>query len=87
GAVQGAFGWVVATVLFTVLHTGPGSSFRIWTLFAALAGLAFAGLVVWRQTLLAAIVAHVVVNAVNLHHLTSLRASELPVTTPGGRDL
>lgn len=69
GAVQGAFGWVVATVLFTLLHTGPGASFRLWTVFAAVAGLTFAGLVVWRQSLLSAIVAHVVVNAVNLHHL------------------
>lgn len=71
GAVQSAFGWVVATVLFTLLHTGPGASFRLWTLFAGVAGLAFAGLVVWRQSLLAAIVAHVVVNAVNLHHLVN----------------
>jgi len=69
GAVQGAFGWVVATALFTLLHTGPGASFRLWTLFAGVAGLAFAGLVVWRQNLLAAIVAHVVVNAVNLYYL------------------
>jgi membrane protease YdiL (CAAX protease family) len=69
GAVQGAFGWLVATVLFTLLHTGPGAGFRLWTLFAGVAGLAFAGLVAWRQTLLPAIVAHVVVNAVNLHYL------------------
>jgi membrane protease YdiL (CAAX protease family) len=69
GAVQAAFGWVAATVLFTLLHVGPGKSFRLWTAFAAVAGLSFAGLVVWRQTLLAAIVAHVVVNAINLHRL------------------
>jgi len=75
GAVQGAFGWVVATVLFTLLHTGPGASFRLWTLFAGVAGLAFAGLVVWRQNLFAAIVAHVVVNAVNLHYLVNDKSS------------
>lgn len=69
GAVQGAFGWVAATALFTLLHIGPGPSFRLWTLFAAVAGLSFAALVLWRQNLLAAIVAHIVVNAVNLHHL------------------
>ncbi len=69
GAVQAAFGWVAATVLFTVLHTGNGRSFRLWTLFAAIAGLVFAGLVIWRESLLSAMVAHIVVNAVNLRHL------------------
>lgn len=28
GAVQGSWGWAWATVLFAVLHTGPGASFR-----------------------------------------------------------
>jgi membrane protease YdiL (CAAX protease family) len=69
GAVQAAFGWVAATVLFTVLHAGNGRAFRIWTLFAAIAGLMFAGLVIWRESLLSAMVAHIVVNAVNLRHL------------------
>lgn len=88
GAVQSAFGWVVATVLFTLLHIGPGSSFRLWTLFAGVAGLMFAGLVVWRQSLLAAIVAHVVVNCVNLHHL--VRSTSGPITesdSDGGPEL
>jgi membrane protease YdiL (CAAX protease family) len=71
GAVQAAFGWVAATVLFTVLHTGNGKSFRLWTLFAAIAGLMFAGLVIWRESLLSAMVAHMVVNAVNLRHLAA----------------
>ena len=70
GAVQGAVGWPIATLAFTLLHSGPGRPFRVWTLFAGLAGLAFAGLVVWRGTLLAPIVAHVVVNAINLRHLS-----------------
>lgn len=73
GAVQGAFGWAVATILFTALHSGPGRSFRLWTLFAGVAGLVFAGLVLWRQSLLAAMVAHVTVNAVNLRHLANAR--------------
>lgn len=76
GAVQAAFGWIAATALFTLLHVGPGRSFRLWTAFAAIAGLSFAGLVVWRQTLLAAIVAHVVVNAINLHRLVKQPAPD-----------
>jgi len=74
GAMQGALGWPIATLAFTVLHTGPGRAFRVWTLFAAVAGLVLAGLVVWRETLLPAIVAHILVNWVNLTQLN--RTSE-----------
>jgi hypothetical protein len=66
GALQGAWGWGWATVLFAVLHTGPGLSFRLWTVFAAIAGGLFGGLMLWRDNLLAPAVAHFAVNAVNL---------------------
>jgi membrane protease YdiL (CAAX protease family) len=66
GAVQAAWGWLVAAGLFTLLHLGPGREFRIWTAFAALAGLAFGGLMLWRGNLLAPTVAHILVNAVGL---------------------
>ena len=79
GAVQGAWGWLPATVLFTLLHTGPGSTYKAWTAFAGVAGLALAGLMLWRGNLLAPILAHVVVNAVNLNQL----AGE-PGTKPSG---
>jgi len=69
GAVQGAWGLVPATVLFALLHTGPGAGFRLWTLFAAAAGLLLGGLVVWRGNLSSAVVGHFLVNAVNLHRL------------------
>jgi membrane protease YdiL (CAAX protease family) len=72
GAVQGAFGWLPATLAFAVLHSGPGRAFRLWTVFAGLAGLLFAGLMVWRGNLLAPIVGHFLVNAVNLRRLSRL---------------
>ncbi|MES1211143.1 MAG: CPBP family intramembrane glutamic endopeptidase [Acidobacteriota bacterium] len=72
GAVQGAFGWLPATLAFAVLHSGPGRAFRLWTVFAGLAGLPFAGLMVWRGNLLAPIVGHFLVNAVNLRRLSRL---------------
>ena len=72
GAVQGAWGWVPATVLFALLHAGPGASYRIWTGFAAIAGLVLAGLMIWRGNLNAPVVAHVVVNGVNLDRLSRL---------------
>ena len=70
GAMQGALGWPLATVAFALLHTGPGRAYRVWTLFAAVAGLVLAGLVLWRGTLLPAIVAHALVNGVNLKLLS-----------------
>jgi membrane protease YdiL (CAAX protease family) len=66
-------------VLFALLHTGPGRHFRLWTVFAVLAGALFGGLMLWRGNLLAPVVGHVLVNGVNLRRLASGR---LP---PGSR--
>lgn len=74
GGLQGAFrdpatGLLVAALLFAALHTGPGPAFRLWTAYALAAGTLCGLLVLWRGTLLAAIVAHVLVNVVNLQRL------------------
>ncbi len=69
GAMQGSWGWLPTTVLFALIHTGPGPAYRMWTLFAALAGLVLGGLMLWRECLLAPVVAHVLVNGVNLGRL------------------
>jgi membrane protease YdiL (CAAX protease family) len=69
GAVQGAVGWLAASLLFALLHSGPGPEFRLWTLFAACAGLLFGALMLWRGNLLAPALAHFLVNAVNLRRL------------------
>lgn len=71
GAIQGSWGFFWATILFALLHTGPEPSFRFWTLFAAVAGALFGGLMLWRDNLLAPITAHFVVNAVNLHRIAA----------------
>ena len=73
GAVQGSLGWAAATILFALLHSGPGAAFRLWTVFAALGGILFGGLMVWRGNLLAPIVGHVLVNAINLQRLAAPR--------------
>jgi membrane protease YdiL (CAAX protease family) len=75
GAVQGSWGFFWATALFALLHTGPGASFRYWTIFAAVAGAMFGGLTIWRENLLAPITAHFVVNAVNLSRVAVAPAS------------
>jgi membrane protease YdiL (CAAX protease family) len=84
GAVQGAWGWLPATILFALLHAGPGATFRIWTVFAAIAGSTLAALMVWRGNLLAPVVAHVVVNGINLDRLS--RLSKTPVSSPSLAD-
>lgn len=71
GAVQGSFGWIWATLIFAGMHVGPDRSYRLWTAFALVAGLIFAGLVELRGTLLAAIVAHVTVNGINLQRVAA----------------
>ncbi len=71
GAVQGTLGWAAATILFGLLHSGPGRAFRLWTVFALLAGLVLGGLMVWRGNLLGPAVGHFLVNAVNLRRLAS----------------
>jgi membrane protease YdiL (CAAX protease family) len=82
GGVQGSWGWLWATALFAALHSGPGRAFRLWTLFALVAGVVFAGLTLWTGNLLAAIVAHGTVNGVNLHRLAK-RLAETPPPSDG----
>lgn len=74
GAMQSAWGFVTATALFALLHTGRGREMGLWTLFALAAGALFGGLVLWRGTLLPACVAHFTVNVVGLERI--LRRSD-----------
>lgn len=62
GAVQGSLGWIWATLIFGFIHTGPGAAFRIWTVFALIAGALFAWLRIHTGALVAPMVAHVLVN-------------------------
>ena len=69
GAVQAQLGIVPATLLFALLHMGPGREYRTWTVFALLAGAALGSLMLWRGSLLAPVVAHVGVNLIGLVRL------------------
>src|SRR5690606_5531137 len=79
GAVQAAWGWVAASLLFALVHFG-GRRFRLWSLWALLAGMLLGGLVIARGNLLPAIVAHTVINAAGLLRL----ARESAPARPGG---
>ncbi len=61
----------MSTGLFAVVHGGRGAAFRYWIVFALLAGGVFAALTLLTGNLLAAIWAHMLVNAFNLSRLAA----------------
>jgi membrane protease YdiL (CAAX protease family) len=65
-ALQPRVGLVVASILFGCVHFVPRREFLPWTGFAIVAGFLFGWLFVWTGNLIAPVVAHTVVNGVNL---------------------
>jgi membrane protease YdiL (CAAX protease family) len=66
GALQPQVGWLVASLLFGLLHFIPRRELLPWTGFALLVGALFGALFLWTGNLVAPVAAHVLVNAVNL---------------------
>lgn len=66
GALQPRTGLLLASLLFGCVHFVPQRAFLPWTVFAVVAGFLFGGLLLWTGNLVAPIVAHTLVNAVNL---------------------
>ena len=60
-------GW--ASLLFGLMHLGPDRAWLPWTGFAVVMGLGFGALYILTGGLWAPIVAHVVINGVNLPRL------------------
>lgn len=69
GALQPRVGLPLASLLFGLAHLVPSWPLALWSLFAASAGLLFGLLFEATGNLLAPVLAHVVVNAVNLRWL------------------
>ena len=69
GALQPAVGIVWASLLFGACHFLPRRELAIWSVYAVLMGFAFGWLFEWTGNLLAPIVAHTVVNGINLPRL------------------
>ncbi len=74
GALQPQVGWVAASLLFGLAHLSPGPGRLAWPLFATIGGLAFGALYEQTGTLLAPVVAHVLVNGLNLSWLARFPA-------------
>jgi CAAX protease family protein len=67
-----ALGIVAASLVFGLLHFPMVEELRPWTLFAVLAGAAFGVLAAWSGSLVAPILAHLVINWLNLRRLANL---------------
>ncbi len=66
GALQAQFGLLVASLLFGAAHFLPGPGLRLWSVYALGGGLALGALFEWTGDLLAPLLAHLVVNGLNL---------------------
>lgn len=66
GALQPRVGWVPASVIFGLVHFVPRPEFRPWTVFSLGAGFLLGFLFDATGNLIAPVVAHAGVNAVNL---------------------
>jgi membrane protease YdiL (CAAX protease family) len=66
GALQPRVGWVAASVIFGLVHFVPRPEFRLWTVFSLGAGFLLGFLFEATGNLIAPVVAHAGVNAVNL---------------------
>lgn len=74
GPVQNTFGYVIASLLFALLHGGVSQRYIAWSTFALVAGLSFGLLADQYASLWPAVIAHVVVNGINLARLGRVTA-------------
>lgn len=70
GALQPLLGWFATSLVFGLVHFVPRREFLPWTGFALVAGLLLGGLFEATGNLLAPVVAHATVNALNLRFLS-----------------
>lgn len=67
-----AFGIVATSLIFGLLHFPVIKELRPWTAFAILAGIAFGVLAAWSGSLLAPVLAHLLINWLNLRRLAAM---------------
>jgi hypothetical protein len=66
-------GW--SSAVFALLHVGPKVRYLPWTCSSLVAGLMFGQLFLWSGDLTGAVIAHFVVNFLNLRHLARQQLS------------
>jgi membrane protease YdiL (CAAX protease family) len=75
GALQPSFGLIPTTILFGLCHWPPRKELRPWTYMTAGLGLLFGIATEWSGHLAAAIVAHFVINFINLSEIGRMSKS------------
>jgi hypothetical protein len=69
GAMQPTLGLWITSLIFGLLHIPPRRDLLPWTAMAALLGLFFGWLTLWSGNIAGAVVAHFIINLLNLHHV------------------
>ena len=75
GVMQPAIGYVATSLIFGLVHIGPDRRYLVWTAFAVVMGVLLGGTLLITGSLVGPLVAHVLINAVNLRRIGRL---ELP---------
>ena len=70
GALQPSIGIVLSSLVFGLLHVGPSRRFAPWTAMAIAMGFVLGVLFQATGNLLAPVVAHLVINALNLRYIS-----------------
>lgn len=82
GLLQPELGLLWATLLFGLIHFGQQRHWLWWTAFACVVGLGFGLLASMLGTLVAPVVAHFVVNLLNLRYLSQWREPDPEASPP-----
>jgi membrane protease YdiL (CAAX protease family) len=69
GAMQPALGYTLTSLIFGLVHVGPDRRYFAWTGFAVAMGFLFGGIQEWTGSLLGPLLAHVLINTVNLRRI------------------
>jgi uncharacterized protein len=69
GALMPVTGVWISSAVFALLHVGPGRRHLPWTVGSFVAGVLFGQLFRWSGDLTGPVVAHFVVNFLNLRHV------------------
>ena len=78
-----ALGVVAASVVFGVVHFPTQRELRPWTGFAIGVGVGFGALAAWSQCLAAPVLAHLLINWLNLARLDKIQLDSEPAPAPG----
>lgn len=77
-AMQPAIGYILTSLIFGLIHTGPNRHFRAWTLSAIVMGFALGAIVLVTENLYGAILAHFLINFINLQQIGKLPGNHFP---------